>query len=289
MTLSMTQGAVRDRVVQSLGQLPPFSPILNKLIASLAHEDVSLAELAGWIEKDTVITGNVLRLVNSATYGRRGTVSNVRHAIAIMGVFKLRNIALGMSVCRMWSQTQMPRGWSSARFNLHASATGILADMVAQEKPVVYGEGAFVAGLMHDIGKLVTALAVPAEYETLIEMTADPAHDPIECEREIFGMTHPETSQLVLEKWNLPLPIREAVRHHHDAPLTHSGDAAMPLAVLLRAADCTVNALGIQLAAGNPENGADPAEPLAGVGLAEYAPKLLDNFRHEFEELRNFF
>src|SRR5450755_3884872 len=114
---SATSSNVRDRALKALGQLPPFSPILNRLIASLAQEDVSFAKLADLIEKDTVLAGNVLRLVNSALYGLCGTVSSIRHAISLLGVGKLRNAMLSMSVSRMWSQLKTPPGWSMADFN----------------------------------------------------------------------------------------------------------------------------------------------------------------------------
>ena len=65
----------RERALHALRELPPLSPILNRVIASLAHEDISFAKVAELIEKDTALAGNVLRLVNSALYGLRGTVS----------------------------------------------------------------------------------------------------------------------------------------------------------------------------------------------------------------------
>ena len=99
----------REKALRGLGDLPPFSPILNKLLATLADEDVSFARLAELIEKDTVLAGNVLRLVNSALYGRRGTISSVRHAVSLMGVVKLRNSAMTLSVSRMWSQAKTPK------------------------------------------------------------------------------------------------------------------------------------------------------------------------------------
>jgi HD-like signal output (HDOD) protein len=74
-----------QRALGALGKLPPFSPILNKLLASLAGEDVSFAKLGDLIEKDTVVAGNILHLVNSALYARRATITSVRHALALPG------------------------------------------------------------------------------------------------------------------------------------------------------------------------------------------------------------
>ena len=97
---------LRERALRTLAELPPLSPILNRLIANLAQSDVSFAKVAELIEKDTVLAGNLLKLVNSALYGRRGTIISVRHAVSMLGVNKLRNAALSMSVARMWNHVK---------------------------------------------------------------------------------------------------------------------------------------------------------------------------------------
>jgi HD-like signal output (HDOD) protein len=99
---------LRDKALRSLSALPPFSPILSRLLATLAAEDVSFAVLGDLIEKDTVAAGNILHLVNSALYARRGTISSVRHAVSLLGVNKLRNAVLGMSIARVWNRVKMP-------------------------------------------------------------------------------------------------------------------------------------------------------------------------------------
>ena len=91
----------REKALRSIGNLPPFSPVLNKLLASLAQDNVSFSTVGELIEKDTVMAGSVLHLVNSALYGRRGTINSVRHAVALLGIDKLRNAVLGMSITRL--------------------------------------------------------------------------------------------------------------------------------------------------------------------------------------------
>src|SRR5579872_858885 len=190
-TATVPAQQLRERALRTLWQLPPFSPILNRLLATLAREDVSFVKIADLIEKDTVLAGNVLRLVNSALYGRRGAVNSVRHAASLLGVNKLRNASLGMSVTRLWNQLKMPRGWSTMRFNLHSVATGMLSDMLSQEGPVKYAEGAFAAGLFHDLGRLLIALGLPDEFKRIESLYAAGAGTRSECERTVLGFTHP--------------------------------------------------------------------------------------------------
>ena len=279
-----------EKALQALTQLPPFSPILSNLMASLAQEDVSVAELSDWIEKDAVIAGQVLRLVNSAAYGRRGNISSVRHAVAILGMLKLRNVVLGMSVSRMWNQLRTPRGWSTSRFNLHAAATAIATDLIAQHAPVDYGEGAFVAGLLHDMGKLVIALGLSDEYALIQRLREETGRLERECEVEVIGFDHAWLSGAVLERWALPHPIRDAVAYHHDpgkAPAVKAD--SIKLGRALEIGDQVVNASGVSI---NPAKTAPPVSPegsLESIGLGSRSQLILEAFQKEFETLKSFF
>lgn len=276
-----------------MGQLPPFSPILNRLIASLAQEDVSFAKLADLIEKDTVLAGNVLRLVNSALYGMCGTVSSIRHAISLLGISRLRNAMLSMSVARMWSQIKTPPGWSTARFNLHSVATAILSDLLAQRIAVNYAEGAFAAGLFHDLGLLLIALSSPEEFQAVAQHCRTSAKPPFECELDILGLTHSELSAEALEIWNLPEPIQMAVRYQ-SAPLADPSPLEpdeISLSRVLHAADVYVASIGISHSffESPAETGTTPFELLEALGIGSRLTNVLSEFENEFAAIKPYF
>ena len=280
--------ALKEKALRSLGSLPPFSPILNRLLASLANEDVSFTRLADLVEKDTVVSANVLHLVNSALYARRGTVNSVRHALSLLGINKLRNAVLGMSIARMWNQVRAPEHWSMSRFNMHSVACAQLADLLAQKVPVAYPEGAFVAGLLHDVGRLLIAVGLPDHWEQIVQRTRHEGCSAKQAEEDLLGFTHAELSANALVSWNLPVPIQEAVRDHH---LTFSalpgGDA--PLAVLVRAADDYANSAGITSI---PHQGNPVADPsvLGCVGLnANQQKSLIEEFEADFASMLPFY
>jgi HD-like signal output (HDOD) protein len=286
-TLTLNQTAFRDKALSIMGQLLPFSPVLNKLLASLAKEDVPFSHLAEWIEKDTVLSGHVLRLVNSAAYGMVGTISSVRHAISILGLLKLRNTALGLSVCRMWTQVRTPKGWSTARFNLHAAATAVMSDLLAQRMTVEYPEGAFVAGLMQDVGRLLIAMALPQQYVEIQQKYEAGEGSLEECEMAVLGFAHPELSSKVLAKWNLPEPICRAVELHDDPPAADGKD--MPLAQVLFAANRAVAMAGVTATAFERPTEGKPEDVFAELGLEDQAPRLMEEFQTEYDTLRSFF
>jgi len=266
---------LQQQALRSLDLLPPFSPILNRLLASLADEDVSFAHLAALIEKDAVLAGNVLRIVNSAAYGCRGRINSVAHAIAIMGITKLRNTALACSVVRLWKSVPSMARWSMVEFNLHCIATAILCDQLAVRADVTYPEGAFVAGLFHDLGKLMIAVGLPEE-SAAIHSSGDEENDE-ERERSILGVTHADLSALALDRWNLPRPVRVAVAFHHDpaaAPPDARGDATYGLADLVACADAVVH--------GHPE-------ALNRLGLMDQTECIMLDFEREYESVKSVF
>lgn len=286
----------RTKIAKALGQLPPFSPVLNKLLASLAKDDVSFTELAALIEKDTVMSGNVLRLVNSAAFARRGQINSIPHSISVLGLAKLRNLVLGLSISRIWAGVKIPGGWSQKNFNLHSVATAVLADHVAQHTSTNYPEGAFVGGLMHDFGRLLIALGLPDEYAEVQELFGLGGRTLSECEMEIVGADHGTITAIALQEWNLPEPIRIAAEYHHRPAANPNYEAekdgaAFHLAEVILAADESVNRLGnsiIPRSASQPPEEApfDPILPLIDPSILE---KLREDYRREYEAIRAFF
>jgi HD-like signal output (HDOD) protein len=281
-----TSDAYRAAALESLDRLPPFSPILNRLLATIASDDVSFAEVGALIENDAVLAGNVLKIVNSALYGFEGTINSVRHSVAILGVNKLRNIALSLSVARMWTHVRMPVSWSALRFNQHSMAVGLLADLIAQRTKIPYPEGAFVAGLLHDVGKFLLAVSAPEEY-TLIQNLCQKSGDPeVKCEVEVIGLTHAELSGFALHRWNLPKPIEVAAAFHHTPELADEG--RRNLSHVIEAADRLANDLGYSVGESHTVSGSVEST-LEGLQLAEATETILGEFQMDFEVLKAFF
>jgi HD-like signal output (HDOD) protein len=289
-TPEVSTPTVRERSLVALGQLPPFSPILNRLIASLANEDISFSTIADLIEKDTALAGNILRLVNSALYGFRGTINSVRQAVSLMGINKLRNAALSMSVTRMWNQVKNPAGWSTPNFNQHSVGVAILADLLAQELPVAYAEGAFAAGLFHDLGLLLIAIGLPEEYKQMSLLCQQNQRWTLEYEIAVLGMTHAELSAEALSHWNLPEPIQTAVRYHVDPDTdpTALTVGQLPLSRVLSAADHYVKGKGVFVSLFECPS-EQPDNALEQLDLGDRLPMILTEFENQFTAIKAYF
>ena len=269
---------LKSKALRTLSNLPPFSPILNKLMATLAGEEVSFSKLGDLIEKDTVVAGNVLHLVNSALYARRGTVNSVRHAISLLGLEKVRNAVLGMSLTRMWNRVAVPQSFSMAGFDMHSAAVAILGDLLAQRLPVDYPEGAFVAGLLHDLGRLLIAMGLPEYHDRLRGVSS---------EEKILGFTHAELSAEALAIWNIPVPIQIAVRHHHHPEV--SNGSPIPLSRVLAAANNYVNSTGVSITE-KVDPAASDARLIQNLGLrGEALAQVIEEFNTEYELMTQYF
>jgi HD-like signal output (HDOD) protein len=281
---------VKKRALRALEALPPLSPVLNRVIASLAHEDVSFAKVAELIEKDTILTGNILQLVNSPLYGLQGTVSSVRHAIALLGIHKLRNTVLGVSAAQMWRTVRTPAGWSMADFNRHSVSVAILADLLSQHVPVGNAAGAFVAGLFHDLGLLLIAVGLPAEYKEISLLCDNDPHRAPEHELEVLGTTHAELCAEALAIWNLPAPICAAVRYHIRPELDPAACRTdeIPLSRVTYAANAYVAAANVSFCA--MEDGMQgAANPLESLALGDRLSSVVGEFENEFAAIQPYF
>jgi HD-like signal output (HDOD) protein len=285
----------RAIVLKALADLPPFSPVLSKLLASLSTDDVAFGQLATLIERDTVLSGSVLKLVNAAAYARRGQVSSIAHAISVLGLTKLRNLILGLSITRMVRSAKTTTGWSQANFNMHSVATAILTDHLAQHVSVNYPEGAFIAGLFHDIGRLLIASGLLEEHHEIQRQFEAGNRTLSECEISVIGISHAGIAALALAEWNLPSPIQSAVEFHNDPASNprldeEKASGGFHLAEIVCAADEVVNRLGNSIMP-RPQIELDeePFQPLSTFVGADLLEKIAESFTREYTAIRALF
>jgi HD-like signal output (HDOD) protein len=276
----LSRHSYREAALDALNRLPPFSPVLQRLLASLSDENISFAHLGATVEGDTVLSGNVLRLVNSSLYGRRGTVSSIRHAISILGVNKFRNYLLGLSVNRLWFKLPTPPCFHMGQFNLHGSATAAMADILVQYIACPFPEGAFVGGLLHDVGRLLIAVALPAEYAAVLERFQANREPLGDCERATLDTTHSALAAEALARWNLPEPIVNAVGDHQAPP------EAASLAAILRAASTLADALGYAVSDAEESRAPAAVEIFESLGLAAMQEGILAAFQTDIESFK---
>jgi putative nucleotidyltransferase with HDIG domain len=203
-----------------------------------------------------------------------------------MGSVKIRNLVLGLSVSRRWAGAKAPRKWDARQFNMHSLAVAVLADQVVLDMPVSYPEGAFTAGLLHDVGKLLIAVSSPEKFEKICDMYQAGGDAAAGCEMEVAGVTHAEISGAILERWKLPKPIIEAVARHHSPD---EADEGLRLAHVIEAADHYINAAGLGMPPYSHIQATSFESRYQRFGLKDCILKVAEAFKAEFEAVRTFF
>jgi len=244
------------------------------MLGVLAQSVPDIHKLERLINKDPAMAGTLLSVANSAMYSRYGSAASTLDAIVRLGYSKLKRFALAQTFARVFRFGRPASVWSPTRFHLHSSAVGMAGELLADRLAVVNGGHAFLAGLVHDLGKLLFAVATPEQWQR-IDSYALHGGNPMEKEVELLGVDHAELSALAARKWNLPAPVFEAVRRHH-SPLVESRES-IPLCRLTQAADTFVNSLGISVINAKPEG--EPVLPAFNAHEYDTA-----DFLAQFEE-----
>jgi putative nucleotidyltransferase with HDIG domain len=200
-------------VSAGLKKVPPFPPVAAKLLGLLSNPKVEVSEVADLISSDATFTARLLQRVNSIEFGLVSPVTNVRQAVALLGLDLTRQITVTHATAAYMKgalkTAELRRCWQ------HTVATAVLAEEIAQASEA-FANVAFTAGIMHDVGRLGLLVAYPEEYESVIRDAADRCLDLLDFEREKFGLHHAEAGNLLAERWGLPSEMRVIAGRHHD-------------------------------------------------------------------------
>lgn len=292
MDLQIASGAPSRKLsLKCLDRLPTLSPMTTQLLSTLARGNCEVIELTAIVEKDAVLSAQILRLANSASYGRSQPINSVRHAISMVGVGAMRKFALGASISNLFSRFRLGPSFSMARFNLHSVATGILVELLSDEIAFEQSDAAFIAGMLHDLGKLLLAVSLPKHYEEILGIVTARGIPLIECEREVLGIDHAELSALAISRWELAEPVRWAALCHHEperaTALEHNRPGKLSLSLAVHGADAFINGLGMSVLPPQPLGGEAPSLDFPGFPLSK--ERVIARLEVELRGLADFF
>jgi len=269
----------RKQAFLGLAKVPALSPTATQLLGRLARRNCEVHELAVLIERDPVLSAQILGIANSAAFGRSHPINSVQHAIAMIGMGAVRKFALARSISNLFGKRKIAPSFSVTRFNLHSVATGMFLELLAEMVPLEDGEDAFLAGLFHDVGKLVIAVALPEQYEGIVTAAAVTCETLLESERRMLQIDHAELSALAVDYWGLGESIRTAVEYHHEPEKAPPVLGKISLAMAVSKADAVVNAAGMSLMPASPMC---EIPPIAFEGFALDQSLLFERFAAEW-------
>jgi putative nucleotidyltransferase with HDIG domain len=195
--------------------LPSLGSINTALQDLLQMEQRYTAQVAEIIRRDPSLTARLLRLVNSVYYGLTTPVNSIEEAVFYLGVREIRQLVVVTPVIEDFQRLARQCDFPWREFWQHCIGTALLTREIATAVQLPAEESEYVAGLVHDIGKLVMAWAFPDHFAEIHRQAAETKRDLIEIENEILGMDHAELGALYLERHRLPEMMIKTARFHH--------------------------------------------------------------------------
>ena len=204
-------------IQQIIEQLPPLSTTVNKLLEICNDPKASPGELAQIISLDPVLTGKVIKLINSVYYSLPSKIGSLNRAIIMLGINTVTNLALSTTILEKFSNTRTRSGIPMDAFWAHSIGVGVTAKTIAAllDTPRKDWEAYFVAGLLHDLGKIPLSLSSPQAYERIAYLDHSSGLSAFTLEQNKFGTHHCDVGGLIAEKWRLGDALHDALRHHH--------------------------------------------------------------------------
>ncbi len=228
------ESLVRDEVT-----LATFPDIYFK-IREILDSDVSTArDIADMVGKDTSLTAKLLKLVNSPFYGFPKKVDSISRGVMVIGGNEISMLALGISAINAFKDIP-PELMNMKDFWVHSVACGTCAKALGAAIGGPPAERLFVAGMLHDIGRLVLFKKLPHAATEAIYYAQANLMPLYEAERDVIGFTHAEVGSLLMREWKFPDELTRIVKCHHE-PLTSQDKTE---AAIIQVADMLAMAMG---------------------------------------------
>lgn len=223
-------------LVRKIGKLPASSEVILELLRVIDEDEISATGLAEIISRDQAIVVRILRIANSSFYALPGQVESITDAVAILGWRQVRTLAAGVAIFRNFSDVLSP-GFDFSRFWRHSIAVAVASRELALRMKQGEG-GAFVAGLIHDIGRVAVAHSFPDHALAVARYQETHSCPAAEAERAVLGIDHARIGGALAERWHFPSAICNAIAAHHA-----NEDTPVPPLDPLALAVCLANAL----------------------------------------------
>ncbi len=251
-----------DVILDRVAELRPLTNNVNRLIRALNDPGLSAAIAAELVGLDQAMAAHVLRLANSVYVGYRSACGTLREAVMRIGTQRLKTLAYGVIVTGPLSEPLDGYRFAKEELWRHSLATATIAHWLAVALRYPDPEEAYVAGLIHDIGKLVLDQHVEAAYEVVVDIVREKGLEVWQAEQATFGIDHANVGGLIAREWQFPEKLVAAVQFHHSPGLARP-NREQTLAAMINLAN-----------AYTPED-ADIPNPLVGRVVHEDTEALL--------------
>lgn len=201
--------------------------IISELNAVISDPLGTSNDIAQVVNKSPALVALLLNLVNSAFYGFPGRIDRISRAVTLIGSKEISNLALGLCVMKAFDDIS-PDVIELSAFMKHSVCCGLLARIMGARVNLKQTEQLFVAGLLHDIGKLIVYKYFSRGAVEGFAVAANSKDSVYVAEKKVLGLHHTQIGKILLKKWQLPSVLKDIIVHHHSpAQASHQGKAAI--------------------------------------------------------------
>jgi signal transduction histidine kinase/HD-like signal output (HDOD) protein len=205
-------------IVRRVQELPSPPSVATKIISQALQDSTDFGNISRLVESDQAIALKVLKLANSAAYGYREAITTVEQATAALGLTTLVNVMLSLTIRAGLQRTADKSDPQVLRLWKHSLAAAVTAQLLAERAAPQLKNAAFVAGLIHDCGKLAMLSVLGEEYDRLLALNPESPQASLDLEQHLLGLDHSLVGKWLVQKWGLPPSMHSAVWLHHLPP-----------------------------------------------------------------------
>ncbi len=210
----MANDEIFDVIFLKMDRLPTLPGIAIKILEAVQKEDPDLEEIGNIIATDPPLSAEVLKIVNSAFYGLPSKITSVFHAINLLGINTVKNLALSFSLVKNF-RTGSSEAFDYTLFWKDSLIGAVATRLLAQKILPKYSEDAFFLGLLHNIGILTLLQCMPKQYSLVLEEMEAANYAYHEAENQILGFNHMAVGEYLVKTWGLPEIFYQPIGHHH--------------------------------------------------------------------------
>ena len=224
-----------EKLLQRVEELATLPEVSMRIMQMLDDPDTEARDLQRIFEEDSALSSKLLKLANSPFYGFSREIASVERAIVLLGFNAVKALALSSSVGSMFSSDEDANGLAPNQLWTHSLAVGVAARRIFRALGRAEGDGAFLAGVMHDMGLLLEHQCLPEALSEVIQAVGRDGGDFLTAEQDRLDADHCEFGLAIADKWHFPAALANAIGYHH-RPL-EAEEEYQPLTCALALAD----------------------------------------------------
>jgi putative nucleotidyltransferase with HDIG domain len=235
------------RITEKIIGLPTLPIVVTKLIELVGNPKTSAGDLDHLISADQALSAKILKVANSAFYGFPRKIVTIKWAIVVLGFEAVKNLGLSVALLERFPEGESHELFDRQQFWTHSIGCGAAARLLARRLGYRREAEAFVAGILHDLGKLILIEYFQDKFLSAVRLARSEDLYIAQAEEIVLGVSHAEVGGWLAEKWNLPREIVEVISHHH-GPFPDDGDGGvgrLDLTCIVHAADALCRRLRI--------------------------------------------